>query len=90
MTAHANIIVSGLVQGVGYRYFVARNAGALSLSGSAVNLANGEVEVHAQGEKGMIEELIRALRIGPRAAQVRKLTIEWLPVDPKMAGFHLG
>ena len=50
---------------MGSRYFVARNAGALSLSGSAVNLANGEVEVHAQGEKGMIEELIRALRIRP-------------------------
>ena len=64
-------LVAGVVQGVGYRWFAARHARALGLSGFARNLADGRVEVVAAGEDagaiGRLEELLRA---GPAHARV--------------------
>jgi acylphosphatase len=89
MMVRAHIIVSGLVQGVGYRYFVQRYAAKLGLAGYARNLVTGEVEVETQGERGMIEELIKQLKIGPRAASVDRVAVDWLEVDPQMKDFYV-
>ncbi len=50
--ARATIIVNGVVQGVGFRYFVLRNANALGLKGYTKNLFTGEVLTEVEGEEG--------------------------------------
>jgi acylphosphatase len=63
-------VVSGYVQGVGYRWFVARRARGLGLSGYARNLADGRVEVVATGDEAALARLEALLRSGPANAQV--------------------
>jgi len=77
MDAAVHIIVEGLVQGVGYRWYAARRAEALGITGFVRNLYDGTVEVEAAGKRSMLEELIRDLRVGPRSAHVTNLKIEW-------------
>lgn len=62
--------ISGLVQGVGFRFFVYQKANSLGLKGYAKNLFNGEVEVVAEGAKPAVEELHRHLKRGPSRASV--------------------
>jgi acylphosphatase len=66
-------LVSGLVQGVGFRWFVARHARALGLAGYARNLADGRVEVVVSGPDEALPALERLLRAGPANAQVESL-----------------
>ncbi len=67
-------LVSGVVQGVGFRWFVARHARALGLGGYARNLPDGRVEVvTAGGEDQALERLAELLRAGPAHAQVEQL-----------------
>lgn len=73
----AEIIVNGLVQGVGFRYFVVRNAVRLKLRGYVQNLFSGEVLTVAEGEKYKIEELYKLLRVGPSHAHVKNAAINW-------------
>lgn len=63
-------IVSGRVQGVGFRYFVFRHATRLELKGWVKNLWNGDVEVHAEGPLEALMELERQLNRGPSFAYV--------------------
>ena len=63
-------LVSGEVQGVGYRYFVSRRARELHVAGWAKNLADGQVEVLAQGEAAALDQLERELRRGPAHSRV--------------------
>lgn len=62
--------VSGVVQGVGYRYFAQRTARGLSLAGYARNLGDGRVEVYAIGSNASLGALRLELARGPRAAEV--------------------
>ena len=63
-------LVSGKVQGVGYRYFVSRIARGLLLTGRARNLPDGTVEVIAQGARAAIDQLEDDLRRGPLHSRV--------------------
>jgi acylphosphatase len=63
-------VVAGRVQGVGFRWFVARHARGLDLSGYARNLADGRVEVVATGEDAALRRLEELLRTGPANARV--------------------
>lgn len=63
-------IVRGQVQGVGFRWFVWREAERLGLAGWAHNRPDGSVEVVAHGPEGALEDLHRALAQGPRLARV--------------------
>ena len=51
----AEITVNGLVQGVGFRYYILRQAHNLGLTGFVKNLYTGEVYILTEGERGMIE-----------------------------------
>ncbi|HEY7304519.1 MAG TPA: acylphosphatase [Bryobacteraceae bacterium] len=64
-------LVSGRVQGVGFRYFVQDRALELGLRGFARNLADGRVEVYATGSEEKLSDLAAALHTGPRMADVR-------------------
>jgi len=80
MTDLASIqaVVYGLVQGVFFRDFVYRRATQLGLTGYVRNLPSGEaVEVHAEGERKRLEELISYLKIGPPGAKVENVVTNW-------------
>lgn len=83
----AKIRARGLVQGVGFRYFVRNTAASLGLDGQVSNKSDGTVEVVAEGERGLVEILIRELRIGPRYASVDGLDIEWEEPRKDFSGF---
>jgi len=72
MTAKS-FIVGGRVQGVGFRYFVMREAQALGLAGWVRNLPDGRVEVLAAGEPGSIDALEGRLWHGPPHARVSEI-----------------
>ncbi len=63
-------IVSGRVQGVGFRYFVVMRARTLGLLGWAANLPDGSVEVQAYGDGKGLDALHRAILDGPSGAGV--------------------
>ena len=79
--------VSGVVQGVGFRYF-ARNVGtAMGLAGFVRNLPDGSVEVVAQGEKQAVNAFVNELRIGPRYASIERVDIQWEEPASGLRGF---
>jgi len=63
-------LVRGRVQGVGFRWFVEREAHILKIAGWVRNNSNGTVEVLAQGNRDQLSGLHSRLREGPRAARV--------------------
>ena len=63
-------VVQGRVQGIGYRYFVLRQADALGLTGYARNRADGSVEVVAEGVDDALAQLESRLREGPAFSEV--------------------
>ena len=71
-------LVSGSVQGVGYRWFVQAEADRLNLGGSVRNLPDGAVAVEAEGSRHKLLELLTRLRQGPPAARVERVDAEWL------------
>jgi acylphosphatase len=73
----AEIVVNGLVQGVGFRYFVLRQAQNLGVKGYVRNLYTGEVFTVAVGDRSLVEELIKQLKIGPSHAHVKNCRVEW-------------
>lgn len=73
----AHIIISGQVQGVGYRYFVRSNARKLGLVGWVRNTSNGKVEAILQGSQDQIEEMLGLCRQGPMLAEVKDIEVEW-------------
>jgi acylphosphatase len=81
-------LVSGRVQGVGFRYFAQRKAEELGLRGWARNLDDGRVEVYAEGATERLSALAAALHSGPRMADVRGVE-EMEDVVQKMAGFSV-
>lgn len=73
----AKIILRGVVQGVGFRYWCHKKAQEFPLVGYVANLPDGSVEVVVEGERGIIEEFIKILRVGPTYADVTDLKITW-------------
>jgi acylphosphatase len=67
------VLVSGVVQGVNYRWFVVDKATALGLSGWVRNLSDGRVEAEIEGDRETVDQLISAMREGPRLAHVTDL-----------------
>jgi acylphosphatase len=68
-----HVRVTGMVQGVGFRWFVRERARRLGLAGWVRNLPDGSVEVAAAGDDQQLELLRNALREGPRGAAVDNL-----------------
>lgn len=71
--------VRGRVQQVGFRWFVARAARGLAVSGWVRNAEDGTVEVAAEGAPAQVEQLLAALRRGPPHAVVQSVEIEERP-----------
>src|SRR5438132_475781 len=80
-------VVSGRVQGVGYRYFAERCANQLGVSGYVKNCWNGTVEVYAVGDETSLEEFKRHLAEGPRSARVTGVAESDEPVNARYTRF---
>lgn len=88
--AYVTATVHGQVQGVFYRAFTSRLAKALGLRGYARNLPRlGAVEIHAEGEKEKLEELIRQLEVGPPEALVEKIDVNWSAFTGQFSNFEV-
>jgi acylphosphatase len=73
MRVARHYLVSGRVQGVGFRYFVERAAGVEGLHGWVRNLPDGRVEITAEGDAGSLERFEWQLRQGPPRARVEDI-----------------
>lgn len=69
-----HFLVKGRVQGVGFRWFVHREASEIGLKGWVRNTEDGDVEVLVSGEQEELVELREALRKGPRGSRVDSVT----------------
>jgi len=76
MRVARRFLVSGRVQGVGYRYFAFDAARREGLAGSVRNLDDGRVEVIAEGEAEAVTRFERAIRQGPSRARVEHAIVE--------------
>jgi len=83
----ANLVVSGKVQGVGFRWYVVQKGRSLALIGYAKNLPNGNVEIHAEGNKIDIQRFIEIVKKGPPSSQVDKVEIMWINASNRFKDF---
>ena len=83
--------VTGVVQGVGFRWSARSEAGRLGVTGSARNRADGTVEVEAQGEPESVDAFVGWLRHGPPGASVTGVEVSPAPVvEGRDEGFAVG
>jgi len=90
MNVRAHVFVSGLVQGVSFRYYTARMAQRLGLSGWVRNLYDERVEAVFEGEKEKVEEAVEYCRHGPPNARVSNIEIKWEEWTDKYRSFAIG
>ena len=81
------ILISGVVQGVGFRHFTRQNAMRLGVHGYAKNLPNGKVEVVAEGDKATLDEFVKILWKGPPASRVEEVKVEARPHSGEYTSF---
>lgn len=82
-------VVSGMVQGVGYRYFTVTTALKLGLTGWVRNLMNGDVELEAQGARGDVAMLISRLKLGPKWSEVSRVAVDEIEPVPAETNFRV-
>ena len=75
-----HLIVSGRVQGVCYRWFCRESADSCGITGWARNMADGTVELEAQGGQGALDQFVAALEGGPSLARVDGIQKNAIPV----------
>lgn len=80
-------VVTGRVQGVGFRYAARQQADGLGLAGWVRNLASGEVELEVEGPRAGVEQFMDWLRDGPPAARVDSVDLEDLEPHGEVSGF---
>jgi acylphosphatase len=71
------LVISGRVQGVGYRDWMVAEANRLGVSGWVRNRPDGTVEALVYGDIDAVEELLRACRRGPGMAAVSRIEEDW-------------
>ncbi len=81
------VVISGRVQGVGFRQWMRWQAQALGVSGWVRNTHSGTVEAMLDGDPGAVAELLRACRRGPPGAEVASI-VEELTDEPVEPGFR--
>lgn len=85
----AKVLISGHVQGVGFRYFATDLARNFGVNGWVRNLATGDVEIFVEGDKSAISGFLKELKIGPRHGSIGKFQIEWKPFEGKHDSFQV-
>jgi len=85
----AHLTVRGRVQGVGFRWHVVREAGALGVHGWVRNCPDGSVEAEGEGGRATLEQWIESVRRGPPAAHVTEVETSWSEGSPRHRGFDV-
>jgi len=83
------MVVSGVVQGVGFRFFAVRKAKEFGLTGWVRNTFEGTVESEVEGEKGSILEYIKDLKAGPGGAKIKDVKVEWREFQNRYSDFQI-
>jgi acylphosphatase len=82
-------VISGRVQGVGFRFFARDAARVEGIRGVVRNLDDGTVEIHAEGDAEAIIRFERAIRRGPRGARVDDVRVEPAPPATGFSDFRI-
>ncbi len=86
--ARCHLWVRGRVQGVGFRFFALEEAQRRGVAGWARNVADGRVEIVAEGDIRALEEFVASVRRGPAGARVEDVRVEW-EAPTNMQGFRV-
>jgi acylphosphatase len=81
--------VRGVVQGVGFRWFVVRRASDLGLTGWTSNQSDGSVRVVAEGLSETLDQLVGFLHEGPSGAQVQSVEFARAPATGEFTSFSV-
>jgi len=88
--AYLTATVYGHVKGVYYSAFTSQLAKSLGLRGYARNMPEkSAVQIHAEGPKDKLEELLRHLEVGPPEAVVDHVDVEWSPFSGQFSNFEV-
>jgi acylphosphatase len=71
------VVVHGRVQGVGFRYFLLKQAQFMGIKGWTKNLADGGVETMALGDESALERFLQVIRKGPVGSRVESVEVQW-------------
>ncbi|MBN2567159.1 acylphosphatase [Candidatus Woesearchaeota archaeon] len=89
MAPEERLVVSGRVQGVGFRYFARHAAGRLGVRGWVRNRGDGRVEIACQGDERDIRAFIVGIRRGPLLARVDGVAVERRDSGEQYRGFEI-
>ncbi len=81
--------IHGRVQGVGFRYFVQREANSLGLSGWVRNLRSGSVQLVAEGPRSDLNSLLSLARKGPQMSYVESVDVRWKQAAEEFESFEV-
>jgi acylphosphatase len=87
MLVARRLLISGRVQGVGFRWFTIERATVEGITGWVRNLPGGHVEVVAEGDAEAVERFERAIRQGPGSARVDDVTVDILTPTGRFVTF---
>jgi len=83
------LIIKGIVQGVGFRYWTKQNADELSLKGTVQNLKDGSVRAYISGDDADVKRFIDLARNGPNTAMVSEILIQYKDDLPSFSKFDI-
>jgi acylphosphatase len=87
--ASYKVVISGVVQGVGFRASMKDAAIRYGVDGWVRNRDDGAVEALVQGEESQVEELLAWARVGPPGAAVLSIVKSGVDDSPPQSGFHV-
>jgi acylphosphatase len=88
-TRAVHMIVRGMVQGVGFRFFVREKASRFAIDGWVRNLPDGSVEVYAEGDEEPLSGFIARIEEGPRFGHVSDVETDWPEPTHSFDGFEI-
>lgn len=90
MRERLHVSISGLVQGVGFRYSIYRKAGKIGLCGWVRNTPDGRVEALFEGEKPVLEEILDWCTQGPALSRVDGVESTWAAAEGGFEEFEIA
>ena len=84
-----SVVVSGRVQGVGFRYFVQREAENLGITGWVKNLGDGSVAAVGEGLEDVLQEFVDLLKKGPPFSSVTDIKVKWDKFNGSFSNFSI-
>ena len=89
MRVARRLVISGRVQGVGFRYFTHNAAAREGVAGWVENLSDGRVEVFVEGDEEAVTRVERRIRSGPRGARVEHVEVQDEEAAGTLKGFRI-